>query len=195
MFKQSRKKKIHSTAKASKAVYQPSDKRSAFTPDGYRIDTALSNKRTVTLVDDTNKKVIQGFRGTQSKNDIKDDILMGMGLNRYTKSYKQAYDSTLKAQNKYKGYDTTLTGHSLGAKRSLDIGNRLNLKTVAYDAPGSVWDLSWKNALYNTVRPNKNNKLYMTAGDPVSLGSYFSSGKKKVSLPKGKNVHTIDNYL
>jgi hypothetical protein len=193
MLKQSKSKKTF--ALGSKAVYKKGIEREQYIPEGFKIDSEFTNKKVLTMVNSDTREVVTAFRGTQGKGDIRQDVVMGLGFNRYNKNYKEGLDISTKVKDKYKDYDYTLTGQSLGSKNAYDISNKLNLKSVGYDTPSSVWDVSKFNLIHNNIKPNEKNKLYTSLFDPISFGSYFSDGTKSVSLPKGSNPHTIDNYL
>jgi hypothetical protein len=186
---------MYSTAKASNAVYYKGKARNNFLPENYLIDEELSNKKILTIYDPVEKKLITSHRGTQGKGDIRQDIVMGLGLNRYNKNYKEGYEISKKAKDKYTGYDYTLTGQSLGGKNAYDIGSKLGVKTVTYDTPASVWDINKFNLIHNNLKPNKKNELHTVVGDPVSIGSYFTSGNKKIIMPTTGSVHSVENYL
>jgi hypothetical protein len=193
MLKQSKSKKTF--ALGSKAVYKKGVERDQYIPEGFSIDNEFTNKKVLTMVNSNTGEVVTAFRGTQGKGDLRQDAAMAFGLNQYNKNYKEGLDISTKVKDKYKNYDYTLTGHSLGGKNAYDISNKLNLKSVTYDTPSSVFDISRVNLLNNNIKPNKKNKLHTTIGDPISLGSYFSNGTKTVSKPKGNYTHAIDNYL
>ena len=59
----------------------------------------------------------------------------GLYYTRFNKNYKEGLDISTKVKDKYKNYDYTLTGQSLGGKNAYDISNKLNLKSVTYDTP------------------------------------------------------------
>jgi hypothetical protein len=198
MFRKSKTKKIHTTnsALASKAVYQHSpEERQQYIPNGFTIDNELSSKKILTLVNPETKEVISSFRGTQTGGDWKQNMGMAVGLESYNKDYKRSLKNTKKVQEKYKGYDITLSGHSKGAKNALSIGEKLNMNVESFDAPTSLLDMHPNSILYNNIKKNPKANIHSTLGDPVGAGSLVAgSGNKNIIIAKGYNPHAIDNH-
>jgi hypothetical protein len=199
MFRKSKSKKIHTTnsALASKSVYQhTSEERNQYIPEGFIVDSELSSKKILTLVNPETKEVISAFRGTQTAGDWKQNVGMGIGLETYNKDYKRSLKNTKKVQEKYKDYNITLTGHSKGSRNALSIGEKLNMNVEAFDGPTSLLDLHPHSILYNNIKKNPKANIHSTLGDPVGAGSLVAgSGNKNIIIAKGLNPHTIDNHF
>ena len=83
---------------------------------------------------------VAGTRTNQKKHamkDLKEDMLIIAGLDRFGSRPKEVSDVILNAQKKYKTYDETITGHSLGAKIAKTISERTHIPAVIFSVGSS----------------------------------------------------------
>jgi Lipase (class 3) len=159
-----------------KAGYGNKKARNTLEKQNYVLDKGLSNKNNQVWVNAQDKKIIHNVKGTNpfSPKDIGTDIYMGLGLLKKTDRYKDSKKILNNAKQKYNGFDTTVTGHSLGSSIGMNIADKKSDKFVGL------------NGYYQPFKPTSSNngkfQHYRTQIDPVSI---FGSNKT--------NVKTITN--
>ena len=111
--------------------------------------------------------------GSHKLSDIGTDIYLAAGHIKDTNRYKKA-DSTLKAaKEKYKGANTTVTGHSLGGTIASYIGSGSD-KVIGVDGGQTIGQ-----------RTRGNTTAYRSSGDVVSL---LGSGNTRMKTLKTKGL-------
>lgn len=164
----------------------------------YLVDNDLSNKRTLVAVNEKNKHVIVGYRGTvpTEGEDMFYNGLIGVGLQKRTKEYKKNKNVAEQAMAKYSDYNVETTGHSRGALDAYTIGQELGLHSHVFNppdkAPTSLIGAA-TNFLVNKV--NDSSDLYYTYYDPVGWLGRKLPGKRHFFEQKYKDPHTIENFL
>ena len=205
-------------AKASYSMYSDGNKNrkqreedaQKIIPSGYIIDSTSDSKRTVFINHDT-KEVVIAHRGTvpTDAKDIAADVSIMVNISGSTARCKTAIQKDKKIKDKYKplGYSIVIVGHSLGGKIAYESAKENKLKAYLYNAAhgGSLTDAvvskdKIKKALglssKKEKKAEKNIKSYNTKLDPVSITARNRAGKNiEVKQKKGKDVHTIDNFL
>ena len=147
---------------------------------GYKKDSMLSNKNNHVYVNELEKKFIHNVKGTNpfSVDDIKTDVLLAFGKLKDTDRYKDSKRVLNEAKQKYKGYNTTVVGHSLGSQIANNIASKDD-KVVSY------------NGGYTIGQPTRsrsgNHKHYRTSGDIVSV---FGANAKNITTLKNNNFKT-----
>jgi len=165
--------------------------------DGYIVDTDLSNRRTLVAVNENDKHVIVGYRGTNIKNhgDNLYNTLIGIGAEKQTKEYKRNKRATQRTINKYEGYNIETTGHSRGALDAYNIGQDLKLHSHVFNPPSRI-ETSLITAIGNfLVNRNDNSNIYFVKGDPVGWLGRGLAGRKHYVKQKHRDPHTIHNFL
>jgi hypothetical protein len=179
-------------------------------PSGYIIDSTSDSKRTVFINHDI-KEVVISHRGTVPT-DVKDlaaDASIALNISGSTARFKTAIQKDKKIKDKYKpqGYSIIIVGHSLGGKSAYESAKENKLKAYLYNAAqgGSLTDAvvskdKIKKALGLSTKKEKkaekNITSYYTKLDPVSVTARNRAGTNiEVKQKKGKDVHTIDNFL
>jgi len=166
--------------------------------DGYIVDTDLSNRRTLVAVNENDKHVIVGYRGTNIKNhgDNLYNTLIGIGAEKQTKEYKRNKRATQRTINKYEGYNIETTGHSRGALDAYNIGQDLKLHSHVFNPPSRI-ETSLITAIGNFLvnRKNDNSNIYFVKGDPVGWLGRGLAGRKHYVKQKHRDPHTIHNFL
>lgn len=157
--------------------YQDESSQEQFGKDkGFIYDKELSTPTEQFYYNPETNKMLMNIRGTASLDDVITDFEMLRGKLKDTNRYKQADNSYKLAKEKYKDYNTTITGHSLGGT----IGQRIaspNDRTILFNKA----DIGGKQ---------KTNQINIrTTGDLVS--SYGLLGNHYHTIAKG----TLDNPL
>jgi len=143
--------------------------------NGYAKDNSLSNHNQSVYVNNKDKKLLYNVAGSHNAYDfIVPDIQLAIGRLKESNRYKEAENTLKKAKDKYKGYSTTLTGHSLSGAIVNGIAKKGD--------NDKVYSLNGAYTLGQKTTNNKNFHNYRVQGDIVSL------------LGKGnKNLKTIKN--
>jgi hypothetical protein len=194
-------------ANIAASSYEPEDKREEFLKDNnidLEQDNKLSDNEQAVYVDEKDKKVYVSFRGTTpSTADVVSDTRIVLGTLKRGRRYKKSEELMDDVKDKYKDYDITSSGHSLGARLSHDISIEKGVKSHSFNIGSSPVDLPkgfWKY-LKCKITPSlcekvkRNNKVHHSVGDPVSISSLVGTADVKYYKPKSKNVHGIDNFM
>ena len=139
-------------------------------------------------------EVVVGVRGTDFKNvnDLLTDMAIIGGVSNFTPRQAVVNNIVQYAINKYGKDKVVLSGHSLGAKLSVNAANKFNLKAYIYNSATSPLDFF--------SRSNKNIQDFSTnyAGnrDIVSwFGSLFKKYNQSEFNPSAKDAHSLQNFL
>jgi hypothetical protein len=192
--------------KVSVQSYQPPSKRQ-HSLDGYKYDSELSTDTEAIYYDSKDKKVIIGHRGTKTAEDLVDDARIIAG--NFTSKSPRLANAILKTRQvlqKYPDYTLTSTGHSLGNFVASVIGplqTYKNSRVVGFN-PGASFETFKKNLgdtlkcfLSNSedCRKLKNQKVYSTGIDPISILGLIHPGKTEIVRAKSYlNPHALSNF-
>lgn len=150
----------------------------------YEYDTQLSGKKTAVYVDRKRKKAVVSHRGTEisDPSDLRSDFLgVFLGGRDQDPQFAGANVRTLSVKNKYKGYDITATGHSLGGTLANYSAEKNRIRSVTFN-PGAGLPEIFAPTWGETNR---------TITDPVSL-----LARGKVKQYRAKNgAHDLSNFL
>ena len=181
-------------AKLAAAAYEkPNDRLEWLKDKGiteYDIDNEFSNEKEFVAHNPDTKKTVYSIRGTVPTNisDLASDLAIAYDTEKVFKLGSRYNDSLKKANsviNKYGKENTTLTGHSLGATISSNIGKELDLSSYNYNTGSSLADLGHgvRKRIGCKVtdseaceRDRTNTKYYRTTIDPISLSSISQVG-------------------
>jgi hypothetical protein len=153
--------------------------------DDWVQDTALSNVDVSVLVNNKTKEVVTGIAGTRindKKNrfrDIRSDLGIAAGVSRFGKRNSEVKKVVLEAKAKYKDYDITISGHSLGGKTAQNISKSTGIQAVTFNAGSSPVDIVGNKISKLFGQDNKNsNVIHYTTNsianktiDPISVSS------------------------
>ncbi len=175
-------------------------------PDGYDVDSELSNRnRTVYVHRDTGNATI-AFRGTNLKShrdkfrDVGTDVLLATGLQELSSRFRNSKKVAKATVQKYGKDNVETTGHSLGASQSLYVNSKLGIPSVSFNpgvSPGLV-----KKTLFDRVStalfkkpPKKNATIYTTGTDAISALSPLMANATTVRVKaKHKDSHSLRNF-
>ena len=193
-------------ADLAQEAYKPEPRKNI---DGYVLDESLSNKKTKVYHNPDTKKTIVSHKGTdpKDKNDLKNDLLLSVGMLDKSKRFKNAVDISKKASEKYADSELQSVGHSLGSKVASEVGKKMSVKNSKVTGfnegsnplvhiPKGIYDKA-KCSLKpdsNECKKLANQTKYHNVGDPISIGSIVHVGKTKIQTPKSINAHSISNY-
>jgi hypothetical protein len=182
------------TGKLLKVSYKKDKKLKSSLDKDYNYDQELSNSNTKVWVDKETGKPVIVHRGTKTIGDLGTDILVGLGLGKYSSRVKQVKKTTKKVEEKYKQAADTV-GHSLGGYLAENSGSH-----------GDVITYNKANMLIPKPKRTKENQLDIyTEGDIVGLPSrLLETGDKEIisnvkggytTFDKALNAHNTDNLL
>ena len=179
--------------------------------DGWVQDTALSTPDIAVLYNPTTKEMVSSITGsrftdkTHARRDIRSDIGIAAGVDRLGKRTKEVTSVVKKAQSKYKEYDHTLTGHSLGGRTAQNVSKATGIPAVAYNigssSLGAVTDkiAKWFNkdhkdskVIHYTTNSIKNKTI-----DPLSVsGAILGDAQETVAVKKtnDKIAHSLTHF-
>ena len=189
----------------SQESYVSKDKRK-HNIEGYTYYKDASTERTAIYVNNTNNTIIIGHRGTvpTNKSDLEADVYIATGTFGRSNRLKRSKEVVDKAIQKYPNYKIENTGHSLGGRVALEIARKLPVedsKAVVFNPGFSPLDigktisdnLKAKNENSNLAKKIKNQTIYSTGLDPVSISGLLSSGVKVIK-PTSINIHSLSNF-
>jgi len=163
-------------------------------PDGYKLDSELSNRREKVYHDDNGNAVVS-YRGTtlNKKDALRDlgaDALLMLGLQDKSSRFKKGVDVANKAKEKYNNVE--LTGHSLGGSIANYVSSKTGLSGNAYNSGLGLGSIGKKSYMNDSKINN-----YNTLTDPISAGNIMASklglNKSKSEIWTGKKGHGIDS--
>ena len=145
---------------------------------GFKYDKNISTDENKVFKNRFTKDPLITMRGTTNLKDVGTDIMLGLGLEKYTNRFKDANKFVDKVKNKYGDKPLTGIGHSLGGSLIEDTNknNRFD-KVITLDKGVGL------NGLFKTT--NKNQVDVRARTDPVSL----------LSLTQNSNTKTIPNTI
>jgi hypothetical protein len=168
-----------------KASYQkPDDAKKTIEAEGYKYDPELSTMKAQVFTDKEGNPNI-AYRGTELGRgrktaiaDIGTDLMIGAGLGKYTKQYKDTVKLRKKVQEKY-NKPVTAIGHSKGGWQAEMSGAD---KIITYNKATGIADIG------KTI-PSKQTDI-RKRGDLISLPSLTQKRKGKL-LQKGFSLNPL----
>ena len=177
----------------------------------FKVDNSLSNDDIAVIYNPKTKEVVYavtGSRFTSKKHagrDIRSDIGILLGTDRLGKRTKEVKAVVEKGQDKYKGYEPTISGHSLGGKTARNISKKTGIDGVVFNygsSPGTIVADKVAKLLGRDVKSDilhyTTNKLKKGAIDPVSIYGKFRDDSKTISIDKKKDsgiTHSLQHFI
>ena len=165
--------------------------------DDYRYLSKYSNDEIGVWVDEKDKTLVIGLRGSVTAEDwLLSDLAIATDFGfrktpRFTRNQKQV-ENIVKNFPKYK---LVFTGHSLGGKLAEEFyddykKNHKDIKVFLYNrGTGFIEEFD------ENEPKDKNKKHYHAVGDPLSYFYTQDNGAiHKLSLPRSVNVHGVSNF-
>ena len=160
---------------------------------GYNLDEGLSSNETKVFTNPATKEVTVAYRGTDLSKpsrwkDLRSDVAIATGLERYDPRFKQAKAHFKDVEDKYQkeGYKVTTTGHSLGGQLSKYVNDENQGKVdknVAFSRGSGLLE-PFRKKQRNTV--DVSNKR-----DVISLGARLQGGKQVI---EGSNKSMLGSH-
>lgn len=190
--------------KASEESYKEKNNRDLLIGN-YTYDPEISTARTAVYVGPMN--VIIAHRGTVvgDISDLKQDALILAGQFDKSDRLKRALQTVEETIRKYPNLQIINTGHSLGGKVASNIGKFLSLKNskvVGFNIGSSPVEIAanLKNKVMCSISNSdlckklKNQTLYTTGFDPVSISALSHVGTTHIVKPESANVHSLASF-
>ena len=178
---------------------------------GFKVDPELSNDDIATIYNPDTKEIIfsvTGSRFTSKKHamrDIRSDVGILLGTDRLGKRTKEVKSVVEKGQDKYKDYEPTLVGHSLGGKTARNISKKTGIDAIVYNygsSPGTIVADKIAKLLGRDVKSDTvhytTNKLKNGAIDPVSIYGKMRDDSTTISVDKKKKggiTHSLEHFI
>lgn len=157
---------------------------------GWQKDLELSNEDRAVYHKGGKAKVV--FRGTDpnNKRDLGTDLLISLGLERFSSRVRNSKKTTDLAAAKYGKENISLTGHSLGGSLAANISSATGISATGFNTAMSPLEL---------VKKRNFSKFHSisTAADPISaITQHYMTGigKKTTVAMKEANPHGLGHY-
>jgi hypothetical protein len=151
---------------------------------GMRLDDSLSTAENKVYVDRKGRPTIS-YTGTRKISDWGTDLLLGLGLEKYSTRFRGAKDLAEKVRQKY-NKPLTIIGHSLGGSLAEYAGGKGD-KVITVDKGVGL------SGIGKTI--GKNQTDIRTSNDPVSLLSNTQKNVgKKIVIKDKNNFNLLDAH-
>lgn len=154
---------------------------------GWRIDTSLSTKEGLVLVDGVNADVKIAYRGTRWKNlqDIVTDATTLMGKEEMAPQIRASRVQLEEVRLKYDQLPSELIGYSKGSVHALLLGDEFNIPSTNFNPL-----LGPKQLFSSSETPHT---IIRTTEDPVSIGLAFAKAKQNYTTKSIRPIHGLDD--
>jgi hypothetical protein len=168
---------------------------------GWRYDSSLSSNHIGVYVNDTDKKVVSAFRGTDLSHagDLVADAAIASGTFKISHRFNRMSKAWEKVYGKYSDYEHIVTGHSLGGTTALALHDKYKDKISESHAfnPGSGLDvIDPMRDMLNESNPDKH--AHFIRGDIISNGGINSNAYTSHVYEKtneNENVHSVQQFI
>lgn len=195
---------------SSIAYDNTADRKQKLAKLGFELDTELSNDDIMIAVNKKTGELVStatGSRFTSKKHagrDIRSDIGIAFGTDRLGKRKREVKAVVKKAGAKYKGYDHTLSGHSLSGRIMQNISKETGLPAVVYNRGASPLGAVTDKIAKWLGRDKKESKVihYTTNKgltiDPVSISAkLLGDDNETIKVDKKKDggiSHSVSHF-
>ena len=198
-------------AKLSSYSYENTeDRKKKLAKLGFELDTELSNDDVMIAVNKKTRELVStatGSRFTDKRHrfrDTRSDIGIVLGTDRWGKRKKEVKEVVKKAGEKYKGYDHTLSGHSLAGRTMHNISKETGIPAVIFNRGSSpIGALTDKITKWLGKDKKESKVIHYTTNkgltiDPVSISAKLLGDDTetiKVNNKKdGRISHSISHF-
>ena len=149
------------------------------------------------------REITIAYRGTILSNmgDLAADTAIFFGnpaenLGMPTGRFLEAENTYKRIKEKYPDAKITLTGHSLGGRQAILVGEKYNVPTQAFNVGSFVFDFVVPNAEKKDFI-----KIYNVPSDPISMSSRYDTSQEVIDVPNRGNpinplsAHALTNFL
>ena len=157
-------------------------KREAQNIDGYKLDQELSTKRSKVYYDPKTNKSIHVIAGTDRASDWANNLLIPLGLHKYSDRYKKAENTQKKAIEKYGKDNTALITHS----QSGNIAENLTKKGLT-----GKDNITLNPAIIGKHDPN----LQVIRSDKDIVSSLTKKGDKDITIKSKGSKYNPLTYI
>lgn len=178
-------------------AYEPPDMRKQ-TILGFQYDRELSNTRHAVYVNQRQRQINLGLRGTVPtelrdwtdgiQQIVREDTLRMGSAFKKSNYMRESRETFRRVKEKYSGYKITIVGHSLGGRGSIQIAREKGVESITFNSGGG-------NFTRNQIPAGSVH--YRAPTDPLSAG--FRPDKRTIQIvderkPKGVN-HTLEYFM
>jgi hypothetical protein len=167
--------RVHSILKSS--YNKNKDAKNDLASQGYVLDEQLSGKRAKVFTGPDGKPSIV-YRGTNTIQDVGTDMLVSIGLGKYTNRVKHSKKVHDEVKQKYKTNEVDTYGHSLGGYLAENVGAKGNIVTYNKASIGGKvtnpkqTDIRTKNDVVSQFTPKHDNLVEIKGSkDPLKTHS------------------------
>lgn len=187
--------------KFAAASYSTDNKvRQSTVPNGFILDTELSNRNRAVYFNPDTYSVILSERGTKLEEktaipDLLTDASLALGFGDSTTRFRNAAKLAKSVQEKYEGWTFESTGHSLGGSIAKHLHDTMDFRSTVFSAhlPTTQILQQAMQTKLNNARGNDTLHAYTVKSDPVGAGMYLAGSafavKQRVASP-----HALDNF-
>ena len=175
--------------------------RMAGIPDGYILDSQLTNRNRAVYINPDTKTAVLALRGTSLKGDTKygdlgSDTLLALNMRHLSSRFNNATRTAKQIEQNYPGYKYIASGHSLGGSQTAYVARRKGWEGVSY-AGHTPTTAIHTDALTGLFMNKKNRGVtthYASPLDPVSVGTWMTGQAYNVK-PRYADTHSLKNYM
>jgi hypothetical protein len=183
-------------------------KKFGLTEHGWKLDFQLSNPDIAVIYNQQTKEVVYSCTGSRFKDknnavrDIRSDVGILFGTANYGKRITEVLSVVKIGMKKYKNWDQTLTGHSLGAYLAYEISKKTGIPAVYFNRGESpIGAVSEKIANIFRKKP-KGERVHYTTNkgmtiDPLSISArLFGNDSKTIHVDKTSDdiTHFLSHF-
>jgi hypothetical protein len=189
----------------SSLAYKSTEERKKKAPKGFLLDEGLSNPDVAIFYNPNTKEMVSAVTGSRFGDkenrfrDIRSDLGIVLGVDRLGNRTKEVSAVVKKASAKYKDYDKTLTGHSLGGKVGSNISKQTGIPAVIFNQGSSPLSAVTDRLARMFGRDHKNSKVihYTTGTDVLSISSKVLGNEDEtnvVDMKPGAKKGIVENH-
>lgn len=188
-------------ASFAKSAYSTDNKvRQSTVPNGFILDTELSNRNRAVYFNPDTYSVILSERGTKLEEktaipDLLTDTSLALGFGENTTRFRNAAKTAKAVQEKYQGWTFETASHSLGGSISKYLHDNFDFRATVFSAhlPTTQILQQAMQTKLNNARGNDTLHAYTVKSDPVGTGMYLAGSAFAVKQ-RVANPHALENF-